>query len=95
MMFILKNRDIHGPVNFCAPNPVRNRDLAKAMGHVLNRPAFMPAPGFMIRLVLGEFGTTLLGSQRAIPEKLLSFGFDFEYPDIINAIRHITTQWNP
>jgi len=95
MMFILENRDIHGPVNFCAPNPVRNRDLAKAMGHVLNRPAFMPAPGFMIRLVLGEFGTTLLGSQRAIPEKLLSFGFDFEYPDIINAIRHIINQWNP
>lgn len=95
MMFILENRDIHGPVNFCAPNPIRNRDLAKAMGHVLNRPAFMPAPGFMIRLVLGEFGTTLLAGQRAIPEKLLSFGFDFEYPDIINAIRHIINQWNP
>jgi NAD dependent epimerase/dehydratase family enzyme len=95
MLFVLENQDIHGPVNFCAPNPVKNRDLAKAMGRVLNRPSFMPAPGFMIRIALGEFGNTLLSSQRAIPEKLISFGFYFKYPDIVNAIGDIVNQWNP
>ncbi len=92
IMFIIENQDIRGPVNFCAPNPVRNRDLAKTMGHVLNRPAFMPAPSFLIRLALGEFGTTMLSSQRAVPEKLLHFGFNFKYPELINAVRDIVNQ---
>ncbi len=92
IMFVIENQDIRGPVNFCAPNPVRNRDLAKTMGHVLNRPAFMPAPGFMIRLALGEFATTLLSSQRVVPEKLLHFGFNFKYPELKTAVRHIVNQ---
>jgi uncharacterized protein (TIGR01777 family) len=94
MMFVLEDKDIQGPVNFCAPSPVRNRELAKTLGKALNRPAFIPAPSFMIRIALGEFGTTFLGSQRAIPKKLLSFGFKFNYPDIEKAIRHIVSQWN-
>ena len=92
MMFVLKESDIQGPINFCAPNPVRNRDLAKTLGKILHRPAFMPAPNFMVRLSLGEFGATLLDSQRAVPEKLLSFGFKFNYPDIEKAIEHIVNQ---
>lgn len=88
-MFILEKRDMAGPVNFCAPNPVRNRDLAKAMGNVLNRPAVMPAPAFMIRLVLGEFGNVFLCSQRAVPQKLTAHGFDFKYPEITDAIRDV------
>jgi len=87
--FILDNKDVDGPVNFCAPGQVRNRDFAKAMGRVLSRPAVMPAPGFMIRTVLGEFGASLLLSQRAAPEKLLSCGFNYKYPEIEAAIRDI------
>ena len=89
MMFVLQESDIQGPINFCAPNPVRNRDLSKTLGKILNRPAFMPAPKFMVRLSLGEFGATLLSSQRAVPEKLLSSGFEFDYSDIEKAIGHI------
>ncbi len=90
-LFIVENQDIAGPVNFCAPNPVRNRDLAKAVGRALKRPSFMPAPAFMIRIILGEFGNTLLYSQRAVPEKLLSHGFSFKYPDIAAAIENIVS----
>ena len=46
----------------------------------------MPAPAFMIRLVLGEFGVTLLDSQRAMPDKLLNCGFQFQHPEIEKAI---------
>ena len=56
------------------------------LGKVLNRPAVMPAPAFMIRLVLGEFGNVLLDSQRAMPDKLLQHGFQFKYPDIEKAL---------
>lgn len=87
--FILEHEDIKGPVNFCAPNPVTNRDFANAMGHVLRRPAIMPAPSFMIRLVMGEFGDLMLFSQRAMPEKLLSCGFTFNHPEVEGAIRDI------
>ena len=90
-LFILENQDIAGPVNFCAPNPVRNRDLAKAMGRVLKRPSFMRVPAFMIRLIAGEFGNAFLYSQRAVPEKLLRYGFSFKYPDITAAIENIAS----
>jgi uncharacterized protein len=80
---------IRGPVNFCAPNPVRNRDLAGTLGRVLKRPSFMPAPGFMIRLVMGELGGVLLSSQRAMPQKLLNSGFRFLYPGLTAALDQI------
>lgn len=88
-LFLLSKPGISGPVNFTAPNPVRNRDLAAALGRVLNRPARLPAPGFMLRLVLGEFGSILLEGQKVIPGKLLQGGFQFRYPKIEEALAEI------
>ncbi len=88
-IFLIKHPEISGPVNLCAPNPVRNRDLARALGEVLHRPSFMPAPGFMIKLVLGEFGSVILEGQRVIPKKLMEKGFVFSYPDIRQALQSI------
>jgi hypothetical protein len=90
--FLLKHPEISGPVNVCAPNPVRNKDLAKALGKVLHRPSFMPAPGFMVKLVLGEFGSVILEGQRVIPKRLLESGFAFQYPDIDKALQGIVGQ---
>jgi hypothetical protein len=84
--FLLEGRSISGPVNLCAPNPVQNRKLASALGQALKRPAFMPAPAFMVRMVLGEFAQVLLASQRAVPQKLRQHQFSFRYPDIQAAL---------
>ena len=89
ILFIVEHQDISGPLNFCAPNPVRYRELAKTLGEVLGRPSFMPAPAFMIRLAMGEFGDVFLGSQRTVPDRLLSHGFAFQYPDIKGAIQAV------
>ncbi len=89
MVHIIENQDMKGPVNFCAPNPVRNRDFAKALGKVLGRPSFMRTPSFMIRTLMGEMGTALLGSQRTVPDKLLKNGFEFQYPDVEKALGHL------
>jgi len=86
IVFILENPDIKGPLNFCSPNPVINRDFAKTLGKILNRPSFMIAPSSMIRLIMGEMGKSLMSSQRAIPDKLLKYGFKFQYTDINNAL---------
>ena len=85
--FLLERSGVSGPVNLCSPNPVQNRDLAAAIGKALNRPAFMPAPAFMIRMALGEFAQVLLGSQRAVPQKLEQHQFAFRYPDIRAAVQ--------
>ena len=90
--FLLKHPEISGPVNVCSPNPVRNKDLAKALGRALRRPSFMPAPGFMIKLVLGEFGSVILEGQRVIPKRLLDSGFAFQYPEIDKALQEIVVQ---
>ena len=92
ILFICEQPQVNGPLNFCAPNPVTNRELANTLGDVLGRPAIMPAPAFMIRLVLGEFGNVLLDSQRTIPDGLLSHGFEFQYPEIRSAIQEVVAK---
>jgi hypothetical protein len=87
-LFVLEHSSLDGPINFTAPNPVRNADLAKALGKVLNRPSFMPAPAFMVKMAMGEFADTVLGGQKVLPAKLQAAGYTFEYPDIEAALRH-------
>ena len=87
--YLVEDRDLRGPFNLCSPNPVRNRDFVRALAKVLKRPAFMPAPAFMIRLFMGELGSAILCSQRATPQELIQSGFRFQYPDIEEALRNI------
>lgn len=89
MLFLFEHAEISGPVNLTAPNPVRNRDLAAAIGKAMRRPAFMRVPGFMLRLALGEFGSVLLEGQRVIPQRLLQSGFRFQYARIEEALAEI------
>ena len=88
-IFLLQHKEINGAVNLCSPQPLRNVDLARAIGKILHRPSFMPAPGFMIKLILGEFGSVLLKGQRVIPSRLLEAGFQFKYANIEEALRSI------
>ena len=88
-LFLLKHPELSGPVNVCSPHPVRNRDLAKALGEALHRPSFIPAPGFMIKLVLGEFGSVILKGQRVLPRRLLESGFVFQHPEIREAVKSV------
>jgi uncharacterized protein (TIGR01777 family) len=86
MVFVIQNPEISGPVNFASPNPVRNREFAKTLGRVLNRPAVLRVPGFVLKLALGELGKMMLNSQRVVPGRLLSAGFEFAYPDLESAL---------
>jgi len=88
-IFLLAHPEISGPVNLCSPRPVRNSEFAEALGRALHRPSFIPAPGFMIELMLGEFGSVLLKGQRVIPERLINAGFQFQHPDIEEALQSL------
>jgi len=78
-----------GPANLALPEPVRNADFARALGHVLGRPALLPQPAFALRLALGrdQADEMLLASQRAVPRRLLGAGFAFRRPDVEGALR--------
>ena len=86
MQFLLTS-DVAGPVNLTGPDPVTNAEVTRAMGKVLHRPTLLPAPSFGLKLVLGEFSTEPLRSQRVLPNVLLKSGFPFEHPTIEAAIR--------
>ena len=79
-----------GPLNVTAPEPVRNVEFARELGHVLGRPSFLPAPAFALRLALGELAdTALLSSQRVHPAVAAGGGFAFRYPRVDEALQSI------
>jgi uncharacterized protein (TIGR01777 family) len=80
---------LSGPLVLSAPEPVRNRDLARAIGKVLHRPSALPAPAFAMRLVLGEVASVVLASQRAVPRKALALGYRFRFPELEAALRDL------
>ncbi|MFQ5989486.1 MAG: TIGR01777 family oxidoreductase [Candidatus Methylomirabilales bacterium] len=78
--------DIKGPVNVTAPHPVRNAEFAKTLGKVLHRPAFLPAPTFVLKILLGEFADVLLSSQRILPKRIQQSGYAFRHPTLEAAL---------
>jgi uncharacterized protein (TIGR01777 family) len=79
-----------GAFNASAPHPVTNAEFARALGRAVHRPAFMPAPGFAMKIALGEMADALLLSgQRAVPAKAEALGFTFRYKTIDEALRAI------
>lgn len=85
------DQDLHGPVNLTAPNPVRNKDFAKALGTALGRPSFFPAPKFALDVRLGKELAEAIGygSQRVVPTVLLDAGFSFGSPTIDEGLAAI------
>lgn len=78
---------LQGPINAVAPEPVSSRDFARELGRVLHRPAFLPAPAFAVRLVMGELADALLfTSTRAVPQLLLDQGFAFRGATLAGAL---------
>ena len=88
-VFAAKHDGISGPVNGCAPNPVRNREFTRALGRAVRRPTLFPAPAFALRLALGEFAEVLLASQRVLPNAALKAGFEFRHESIESALANL------
>ncbi|NYF96855.1 TIGR01777 family oxidoreductase [Janibacter cremeus] len=83
---LIEDDSITGPVNLTAPHPVRQRDLARALGKRLHRPAVLPTPRAAIRLALGEFAEEALASARVVPDRLLRAGFEHAHPRLDDAM---------
>jgi uncharacterized protein (TIGR01777 family) len=88
--FLLNSREISGPVNCAAPNPVRNSEFAKIVARTLGRPLVLPGvPAFLLRTLLGEFANVVLKGQRVIPKRLMEAGFSFRFPTLQQALEDL------
>lgn len=87
--WIVQTPEAEGVFNLTAPHPVTNRELARALGRSLRRPALLPAPGFALKIVLGEFANSLLTGQRVLPAHAQALGYHFRYPELDIAFRGI------
>jgi len=92
ILHLVDHPELVGPFNLVAPGVARQGEIASAIGSALSRPAFVPAPRFALRAVLGEFADYVVASQRVEPEALLSAGFTFEHPELDGAVRWLVTR---
>lgn len=89
VLHAVEHETLAGPVNATAPGPVRNKEFTRELAASLHRPAFFHVPGWALKLALGEFGSVLLGSQRATPNALLESGFRFHHPELRGTLRNL------
>jgi uncharacterized protein (TIGR01777 family) len=85
----LEDPRVSGPVNAVAPDIRPERDVAKEIGRVLRRPALIPAPAFALKLGLGQEAQLLLHGRRAEPAKARSYGYQFRFGGLHEALEDI------
>ena len=86
--FAVTEETTAGAYNAVAPEPVRNRDFTAALARELSRPAILPVPAAVVRLVFGEMGEALLlSSARVVPKRLEEAGFQFRYGHLREALK--------
>lgn len=81
---MMADSTMSGAYNLTAPHPVSNAEFTKILAACLNRPALLTVPDWLLKPLLGEMSQLLLGSQRVLPDRLLTQGFEFQY-DSLNA----------
>lgn len=89
LIWMLETPSASGAYNVVSPHPVTNREFTRALGKAVHRPTLFPVPAMVLRLALGELSTLLLEGQRALPARLQEAGFDFEHPELDEALHSL------
>lgn len=82
----LYTEDLRGPVNCVSPYSCTNREFTETLAHVVQRPALLPVPAFVLRLALGEMSHMLLSSSNIDPQRLISSGYTFLHPELHTSL---------
>lgn len=89
-MLAIENPGLQGVYNMVAPNPVTNRQLTQAIARRLHKPLWLPnIPAWVLKLVLGEMSTIVLGSTKVSAQKILGAGYAFKFPELERALKEI------
>ena len=87
LIFAIKNRSMSGVVNLVSPTPATARDVIRTLARRMHRLYWFPAPGFALKLVLGDAAQEmLLSSQKVVPTHLIASGFVFDDDTLDRAI---------
>jgi uncharacterized protein (TIGR01777 family) len=90
MLFLLSSKTSDGVYNLTAPEPVRQGELAKAIGVSMKSPAWLPVPGAALRLMMGQMADEMLLKGTLVkPDKLLKAGYQFQSADVETALKHV------
>lgn len=89
MLFALRYPHIEGVWNAVSPNPVTNAEFAQTLARILKRPAVMPVPEFILKLLFGEGMSVMVASQRVKPAAAEEAGYRFQYGGLHAALRHL------
>ncbi|KMK74949.1 TIGR01777 family oxidoreductase [Alkalihalobacillus pseudalcaliphilus] len=84
--FVLLKAEIDGPVNFTSPNPTQMNEFGRTIGSVINRPHWIPIPGLVMKLLLGEMSTLVIDGQKVLPNQALLHEYQFQYPHLKQAL---------
>ncbi len=85
----LTDSSVAGVLNGTAPNPVSMGQLCQELGSIIQRPSWLPVPGFALELLLGEASKLVLEGQNVQPQETEAIGFQFQYPTIKAALSQI------
>jgi len=94
LLFVAENNKLAGGINMCSPEPVTNLELTRTLAKVLNRPAILPVPGIILKLVIGGSAEIALKGQRVFPEILKKAGFIFDFPMLETALKDLLGNGN-
>src|SRR5262249_48902305 len=89
ILLALDDNRATGPLNGTAPQPVTNKEFAKALGRALHRPSFLPTPKLALRLMLGKVASLVTTGQRVLPRRALALGYSFKFADVDAALKDI------
>lgn len=80
---------MEGVYNATAPTPVKMAELTNTLGQVMNRPSWLPVPGFALEAMLGDGAIVVLEGQQVLPKRTLESGFEYAYPTVKQALEAI------
>lgn len=89
LLFLLQHKTAEGIYNGVAPNPVRNAEFVKTLAKQLSKPCRLDVPAVILKLRFGEMAQVLLDSQRVLPTRFLSDGYEFAFPTLETALGSI------
>lgn len=87
----LTDDGLSGAVNSTAPQPARNREVVRAVGGALRRPAVVPVPAFGPALLFGpEMAREVANANlRVVPAVLEERNHLFRHPTVESAARSL------
>jgi uncharacterized protein (TIGR01777 family) len=92
----IERPDVQGIYNATGPSPVINREFMRELRKVLNRPWSPATPVFVVKVgtkfVMRTESSLALTGRRCIPRRFLQQGFEFQQPDLAQALRDILVQ---